>query len=227
MEYLREAVVGHSRARDACSRANAGEIGYQQFYSQLEAAIQLEQEEKIGRMRDQKNLQVDTFAEGEPSFDGTTTSCTYFNGQSRYAKPPRFKPKSNRRKNYGQGYHGKKSIRCFGCNEEGHIVMRCLHRSDKPNAAAARVQYLQRDGVDQTRALKRVLFEICEQIAMPEVESDYDPAETFFSEERDKDADLTDLEDPGKDDIAEQLFTSAVSYREDAVLKKDFLHEDF
>ena len=190
---------------------------------QLEAAIQLEQEGKIGRMRDQRNLQVDTFAVGDPSFDGTTTSGTYLNGQSRYAKPPRFNPMFNGHKNYGQGYRGKKSIGCVGCNEEVHIVMRCPHRKDTPNAAAANVQYLQRDGSDQTRALKRVLFEICEKLAMPDIESDYKQAEKFISVERDEDFGRTYLEDQEKDDIAEQLVISSVSYREDAVSKKQIL----
>ena len=51
MEYLQYAVIGNSWARDACSRADAGKLTYHELYSQPEAAIQLEQREKLSLKR--------------------------------------------------------------------------------------------------------------------------------------------------------------------------------
>jgi hypothetical protein len=52
IEYLRFAVIGMTWAKDPLSRASAGGMDYQELFSQLEASIQQEREEKAAGMRD-------------------------------------------------------------------------------------------------------------------------------------------------------------------------------
>lgn len=82
VENLREAVIGNSWTRDACSRAAAGRITYREFCSQWEDAIQLEQEEKIRRVKDQKHIQVDPFAGLNTGANDSTS--IFYNGQPKY-----------------------------------------------------------------------------------------------------------------------------------------------
>ena len=204
IEYLRDSVIGHSWAREACSRATAGHLGYQEFYAQLEAAIQLQREEKIGRLRDEGSIKFDSFS--GPNSGLENPSGTYYTGQSRYGRDPR---RRNGRPNYGRGNNYPRKIVCFGCRKEGHIVLKCPERKNALNRAASRVQHLRRDyGKDQNGALKRVLYEICEQIAASDDEAE-EAAETFFAEERMDMGGDQEEEEEKTPEVIEQLFTSA------------------
>jgi hypothetical protein len=52
IEYLCFAVIGMTWAKDPLSRASAGGMDYQELFSQLEASIPQERDEKAARMRD-------------------------------------------------------------------------------------------------------------------------------------------------------------------------------
>lgn len=51
MEHLQSAVVGYSWAKEAFCRSITGDLSYQALFSQLIAAEQFDQEEKLGRIR--------------------------------------------------------------------------------------------------------------------------------------------------------------------------------
>lgn len=56
VEYLCNAFIGHLWPIGACSMTSVGELGYQEFYNQLEAGILQELEERAGRLRVQRNI---------------------------------------------------------------------------------------------------------------------------------------------------------------------------
>lgn len=175
IEYLQNAVIGHSWARDACSRANAALISYRELYGQLEAAIQLEQEEKIGRVRDQKSLQLDSLSTDD--FQNPEPNETLFTGQSRY--------KNRLRASRTSKFHHESRKRNFtscNCGKRGHVIAECRQRKDLTNTAANRVQYLRRNGYkDQNKVLKRVLYEICQQLEESSDSGEFESAENFFN----------------------------------------------
>lgn len=86
IEYLRDYIIGHSWDREACSGTTAGQLGYQDFYGQLEAEIQLQPEEKIGQLRDEGRIKFDSFS--GPNSGLENVSGTDYTGQSRYGRDP-------------------------------------------------------------------------------------------------------------------------------------------
>ena len=52
-EYLRNAIIGYSWAKGPLNRDSAEDLSYQELYSQLQAAIQQEIEEKAAVLLDQ------------------------------------------------------------------------------------------------------------------------------------------------------------------------------
>ena len=90
-----------------------------------------------------------------------------------------------------------------------------------------RVQYLQQNKFpNQNRALRSVLFEICEQLEeSPTALSDeYEDAETFFSTELEGDDSTTESPD---EEVAEQLFFRAKDERSKQPSLTNCFDQDF
>lgn len=56
LEFLQNAVVGYSWSLEPFSRVATHSLTFQQLYSELEAALQLEKESKLGKARDEASI---------------------------------------------------------------------------------------------------------------------------------------------------------------------------
>lgn len=74
--------MGHSWVKNAFSGAAAGQIGYKEFSSELEASMHQEQEERAGRLLDQTTNS--SLIQEHYHIPLPAALCT---GQSRYGKP--------------------------------------------------------------------------------------------------------------------------------------------
>lgn len=210
MEYLQNAVIGYPWAKEACSRANAGLLKYHEFYNQLESAVQLEQEEKVGRLRDQKHLRLTSVMNDDPVLR-SRISDTYYNGQPRYAKEPQPWRKTQRP---SQERRFRPNIICWGCRKPGHILSDCTEPTLQN--VAKKVQYYQKNKFeDPHKATKRVLFELCQELDKEEElvspEEEYEDADTFFCDVNESFDTGGATEEPSE--VAEQLFARTISAR--------------
>lgn len=82
--------------------------------------------------------------------------------------------------NAGQNFVNPKADNFFNCGKFGHVIAERRQHKDLTNNTATRVQYLPRNGCkDQNKALKRVLYEICQQLKVASDSDDFESAETL------------------------------------------------
>jgi hypothetical protein len=170
IEYLRSAVIGMSWAREPLSRVNAGGMSYQELFSQLESSIQQERDEKAALLQDSNYRRSGSqISDKVPGI--------FFNGQARYGR-------ENTRKYSPANAIQSNGKECWNCGSPNHLLGGCTKQKDIANIAARKVQFYNKTRFDdEKKALKRVLYEICEQIGTDDTEADgYEDASTYFQE---------------------------------------------
>jgi hypothetical protein len=170
IEYLRSAVIGMSWAREPLSRVNAGYMSYQELFSQLESSIQQERDEKAAILQD-----ANYSRSGSRMSD--KVPGIFFNGQARYGR-------ENTRKYSPANAVQSNGKECWNCGSPNHLLGGCTKKKDIANIAARKVQFYNKTKFDdENKALKRVLFEICEQIRTDDNDTGgYEDATTYFQE---------------------------------------------
>jgi hypothetical protein len=200
-----------SWARGPLSRVTAGGMSYQEFYSQLEASIQQEREEKSAILGDapynNSRLQNGTHA-------GERVPGIFFSGQARYARDKTWTQRGNNAVN--------KDRSCWNCDSKEHLLVACPKPKNVPNILARKVQHYDRSKFNnEKKALKRVLYEVCEQLDRPEEStSDLQDASTYFQDCLDDELESSEENEQNSstDTPYEQLFAYSIS-------EKDFWHE--
>jgi len=200
IEYLRHAVIGMTWAKEPLSRLASLNLSYQEFYSQLEASIQQERDEKKYLAVDKANAHI-TGQEATSSEElKQAIPGVLFASQARYGR----NPKDNR--------NGVRT--CFKCGSDKHLLRQCPQRKDFIETAAQKVQTYNKFRPNVNNS-KRVLYEICEQLEeCPQSEEDesFTPAEVFFGDiefEETIREDSTTQPDEDIPIIVEGLFNSA------------------
>ncbi len=205
IEYLRHAVIGMTWAKEPLSRLASLNLSYQEFYSQLEASIQQERDEKKYLAVDKANAHI-TGQEATSSEElKQAIPGVLFASQARYGR----NPKDNR--------NGVRT--CFKCGSDKHLLRQCPQRKDFIETAAQKVQTYNKFRPNVNNS-KRVLYEICEQLEeCPQSEEDesFTPAEVFFGDiefEETIREDSTTQPDEDIPIIVEGLFNSASDQNE-------------
>ncbi|KAI0561854.1 hypothetical protein FGB62_70g112 [Gracilaria domingensis] len=114
---------------------------------------------------------------------------------------------------------------CFNCGERGHILKYCRHPMDSLAIAVRKVQLYQKSGKfgDRSKALKRVLYELCDQI---DQQSDLEDTDTFFNDaehsESDQDSNASESDDDNAaiygTNYLDTFYTNLDAYTSAAVL---------
>jgi len=218
-EYLRNAIIGYSWAKGPLNRDSAEDLSYQELYSQLQAAIQQEIEEKAAVLLDQsigRSAPALPRTNGLPSRSSGSIPGVLFTSPAKYGR-------DNSRRSGGSttgitANIGERS--CWNCGATDHLLTDCRKPRNLAEIAARKVQFYDRKKFkDEKKALKRVLLEFCEEFQhskQDETDDDecYDNPQVFFSDFANDLHDLSDQEDGNDAGIADQLFTRAHAARD-------------
>ena len=188
-----------SWAREPLSRMTAENLSYQELFSLLEASLQQEQEEKAALLRD--NTDIIQQKSIEPS--ANKIPGIFWNGQPRYAN------NNNWRKQSRNTSSTSKS--CWNCGSTKHLIRKCPKLHDVAEIAARKVQYYDKKKFNnENKALKQVLFEVCEQLCISDSKpGNYDDANVFFGGciENSSDEESSDCDTDSPTKQAEELLT--------------------
>ena len=146
--YLRKAVIGHSFASEPISSAAARGYEYQELLSKLESSIQLEREQKSAQMLLNPLAKI-------ASRNGSDAEPIFFQGQANYGKDK-----------FQHRVHFKdEDVGCFNCGSKSHGITHSKEDLDATAVSARKVQfYAKRKFKNENKALKRVVFELFEEL---------------------------------------------------------------
>jgi len=170
-EYLRHAVIGMTWSKEPLSRLASMNLSYQEFYSQLEASIQQEREEKKFVAVDKANAHI------------SGQEATDIAGLKKAIPGVLFATQAHDRKNITSATNtGRKT--CFKCGSDKHLIRQCPENGDIMESAAQKVQTYNRFSQNQDNS-KRVLYELCQQLegaVQPRAEDNFETADIFFGD---------------------------------------------
>lgn len=150
VEYLRNAVVGHSWAKEPLSRVGTMSLTFQQLHAELAASLQLEKDTQRAISRD--NSSHTTNSGG---------ADTHFTGQGRYRQ--NFRPVANRRAQNNKPRINPLQLQgCFNCGGQ-HMMKDCSKPIDTAKAAMRKLEYYSKRKNNQY-AVHSVLADLCLQI---------------------------------------------------------------
>lgn len=143
IEFLRTAVVGQSWARVPLSRVATEGLTFQQLYSELEIAVQLERESLAA-------------SSSSPRTHIPTTDADRINfvGQGKYV-----------RRNGQNGHQKQRPPRkraCFNCGSDKHLIKHCPHPINFSRAAAGNIKRL--NSKRTPNAVHIVLAHLCNEL---------------------------------------------------------------
>ena len=196
IDYLRNAVTGTTWATAPLSRMSTTNMKYQELYARLESSIQHEKDTKQAIAVDHaaqmapeamKNL---TIGEGFRT-EGTPIPGVMFTGQARYGRHPNMK-----------------SRQCYNCASNGHLIKECPKRIDIPNMNTdSNRTDQQRASSQRNYRARRILFEVCQQIAQDDEDSEQESTMQPDPEQED-----TSTEDGNLRQAANRLYFTAQNH---------------
>lgn len=145
IEFLRHAVIGFPWAHDPLSRIASHQLGFQQLYGELEAALQLDKEARLIMSRDEA-------ARSSKSADPIGVN---YAGQARYNRSQR-NPRPTQRKD------PLLISGCFNCDDPNHLIKDCPKPKNIAKATARRLEYYKKKRT--ANGVHMVLAEICHQL---------------------------------------------------------------
>lgn len=215
IDYLRNAVMGMTWARDPLCRIAPMQLTYQQLYSQLEASIQQMKDEKTVMLSDRANYNLEDIAEkvgpqdqGEPFND--KVPGVLFTGQARYGVNPR----------------QTKKRACFNCGMTNHLIRDCRKPIKSKYNAQRRMQDNSR-GYYSNNDAKQILFELCEQLDISTDEAIVHTEEQKAPEPEYTEPELPVVRESLLVDVANTLQTAAQEHADQEVMNIQLDSMDF
>lgn len=152
IEFLRCAVVGYDWSREPLSRVATCGLSFQQLYGELEAAVQLEKESKIAKLRDRATDNARDRSDEAVAIN--------FAGQGRYNYP---RHQVHTKKDMQKKKHDPLTVMgCFNCDDPAHMAKDCPHPKNFAKSAARLLEYHNKKRTPNSVHL--VLAQLCNQL---------------------------------------------------------------
>ena len=173
VEFLRNAVIGMSWSSEPLSRVATHQLTFQQLYSELEAALQLDKESKLAVIRDRAQL-------NQRSVPHDSSTGILYTGQGRYYNNSPY-PRERDPRSTGQPHASGRVYRspltarqkgkfnplsvsgCFNCGGN-HLLRDCTLPLNTSRAAARKMEYYAKKADTKPIAVHHVLADLCQQL---------------------------------------------------------------
>ncbi|CDF36767.1 unnamed protein product [Chondrus crispus] len=187
VEFLRNAVVGMPWSSEPLSRVATHQLTFQQLYSELEAALQLDKESKIAIIRDHAQL-------NQRSVSHDSWAGILYTGQGRYynnSPYPRERDQTSTRQPRfgGRAFRSPSTTKqkvkfnpltvsgCFNCGGN-HLLRDCTLPLNTSRAATRKMEYYAKKADTKPIAVHHVLADLCKQLDIGSVPEDDSEEET-------------------------------------------------